>query len=121
MVCIWIELTHMFTESVLVLNPQWKRPEVPSVSRSLLIIDKTYPVKFAPNLFSFSSLNQSSSFFLKDCKCTFWNARYCAFSKSDSVTDGTNEISLKLILCTIKVIMRHLLYYPETILSLFCH
>ena len=33
-----------------------------SVTRSLWIIGKTYSVKFAANLFSFSSLNQSSSF-----------------------------------------------------------
>ena len=34
------------------------------------IVEKTYPVKLAPNLFSFNSLNQSSSSFLKCCKFT---------------------------------------------------
>ena len=38
------------------------------------IVEKTYPVKLAPNLFSFSSLNQSSSLFLKCCKFTCQNA-----------------------------------------------
>ena len=78
---IWTELTQLFTESVLVLKLQRKGPDVPfvsllnsSVTKSLRIVEKTYPVKLAPNLFSFSSLNQSSSSFLKDCKFTCWNA-----------------------------------------------
>ena len=41
-------------------------------------------------------------------------------SISACVTDRTNEASLKLILCTIKLMSQNFLYYPQTILSLFC-
>ena len=72
MVCIWIVLTRMFIESMLVLKQQWKGPDVSFVSslngfvtRSLWIVEKAYPVKLTPNPFSFSSLNHSFSSFLK--------------------------------------------------------
>ena len=78
---IWAELIKLFTDSILVLKLQRKGPEVPfvslinsSVTRSLRIVEKTHPVRLAPNLFSFSSLNKSSSFVLKDYKFTRWNA-----------------------------------------------
>ena len=64
MVCIWIELTQVFTESILILEPHREAPGVlfvsllnSSVTMSLSIVEKTYPVKLAPNLFSFSSIN----------------------------------------------------------------
>ena len=57
---------------MLVLKPQQKGPDVSLVSslislvtRSLWILEKTHPVKLAPNPFSFSSLNRSSSSFIK--------------------------------------------------------
>ena len=72
MVCIWIVLTQVFTESILVPKPQQKGPEVSFfsslnsfINRSLWIVEKTYPVKLATNRFSFSSLNCSSSSFFK--------------------------------------------------------
>ena len=79
MVCTWIELTQVFTESILVLKLQRNGPKVPfvsllnsSVARSFWIVEKIYPVKLASNLFSFSSLNQSSSSFLKDLRSRVW-------------------------------------------------
>ena len=45
-----------------------------------------------------------------------WRCR----SISDSVTDGTNEASLKPIVCTGKLMLKHFPYYPQNILSLFC-
>ena len=140
MVCIWIELTQVFTESVLVLKTQRKGPEVPfvfllnsSITMSLWIVEKTYPVKLAPNLFPFSSLNQSSSSFFKDCKFTCLECsimciillfqckkatEYYIFSVwicrsiSYSATNGTNKTSLKLILRKIKLMPQYLLHYP---------
>ena len=78
MVCTWIELTQVFLESVLVLKSQRKVSHVEafvsllnsSVTMSLWIVEKTYPVKLTPNPLSFSSMNQSSSCFLKDCRLT---------------------------------------------------
>ena len=40
-------------------------------------------------------------------------------SISDSVTDGTDETSLKLILCTIKLMSQHFLYYPPVTILLY--
>ena len=78
---IWIVLTQVLTESILVLKSQRKTPEVPfvsllnsSVTRSRWIAETTYPVKRKPNPLPFSSLSYSPSSFLKDCKFTRWNA-----------------------------------------------
>ena len=78
---IWMVLTQVFTELLLVLKPQWKGPELPfvsllnsSVTRSLWIVEKTYSVKHEPDSFSFGLLNGSLSSFVKDCKFTCWNA-----------------------------------------------
>ena len=133
MVCIWIVLTRMFIESMLVLKQQWKGPDVSFVSslnsfvtRSRWIVEKTYPVKLTPNPFSFSLLNHSFSSFLRssvyvlecaimrvilminatDSNSNIFSTQRCR-SISDSVTDGTNETSLKLILCTIKLMSQH--------------
>ena len=37
----------------------------------------------------------------------------------DSMTDESTQTSLKLILCTIKLMSQHFPHYPQTILSLF--
>ena len=72
MVCRWIVLTQVFPNLIQVLEPQWIGLDVSfvsslnsSVTRSLWIAEKIYPVELAPNPFFFNLLNRSSSSFLK--------------------------------------------------------
>ena len=140
MICIWIVLTQVFTDSILARKPQRKGPEVlfvsllkNSVTRSPWIAEKASPVKLAPNLFSFSSLNSlivSSRVAMLHNVNNFdgpmqKNSRLIYFLLEDVQYLILLQIklmatSLTLILCTIKLILHHFPYYLQRTLSLFC-
>ena len=109
-----------------------------SVTRSLSIVEKTYSLKLAPNLISFSSINLCllSSKIVSSRVGMLHNVHNFdgIMQKTHTVTSfQLGEVARYLILwqmelmkhpwlilCTIKLMSQHFLYYFQTILSLFC-
>ena len=119
-VCTWIVSNQVFTESIWVLKLQQKRPELPFVylsnsftTRSKIIRSRVYAVEILPNVHNFAGPMQRTNrliyFLLEDI------VQYLTLLQMKLMT-----ASLTLILCTIKLISHHFLYYLQTILSLFC-